>query len=295
MTEDMKTKPETPSNTNQTDAAILADDLPRPNRHTRRALKKLFKNVIIANERGGAGKTFLAQLMASLAKSHFGNVTVLEVDDQDLLVKLFPGEAQKVAFAKVEDTRRDFTADIRALDPVLKALTDPDGPPAIVDLGARQDQRFARAMSKSNIARYVAASGRDTAILVPVLPDEDTIRCAVRTTRRLAVCLPEASIFICCRLMTPGGLNKAAQELWDERLAPIIAENGSLQIPTFEYATVQQVERLGRSMFDLSHMQIAELAGMLEESVFITEVIREDMHLNVEQWREQLVTKGFFA
>jgi hypothetical protein len=220
---------------------------------------------------------------------------IFEIDDQNLLLKLFSGEAEQLILPDTDMVRRDFLADVNTLMPALEAMRDPEGPPVILDIGAGLDKRVARALLAAKAQKYMNIAERGTAILLPTLPDADYVRGAAKAGKRLHTSLPDAAVFVCLRNPNEIAFSASAQEIWDRDLAPHVARFGLLKMPEFERATIQIVEKLERSIFDLSSMDPSDLGHQLNCSPMIAEALVDSLHVNVDAWREQIELKGFFA
>jgi hypothetical protein len=85
-----------------------------------------FQNLLFLSERGGVWKTTTASLVIDIAINSGAAPLVFEIDDQRLLIELFPDRTRLVQVPSTEDMLESDQADIAAFGPVFEAMTSSD-------------------------------------------------------------------------------------------------------------------------------------------------------------------------
>lgn len=174
-------------------------------------------NIIIANDKGGVGKTLLAQYVISRLDQRGEAPRIAEFDRQPKLRRLY-GENRVYSRPAFGDG-----SDGAAFDPLLKWLQVRR--PLVLDLGAQAWSVFAAWARQSDLP--VLFPGRETTILVPVTADLEAVEGGLTVLRSVQAVLPEANLVI-----LPCDKDGAVETLADipawQELAQLAARQGAL-------------------------------------------------------------------
>lgn len=145
-------------------------------------------NIIIANDKGGVGKTLLAQYVISLLRRAGETPRIAEFDRQPKLGRLYGSDAVYSRDLLGRDCVADGERDDAAWDPLVKWLQVRR--PLVLDLGAQAWSMFAEWAARSDLPTLYR--GRGTVVLVPVTADLEALKGAELVLTRLPSVLPDA-------------------------------------------------------------------------------------------------------
>lgn len=141
--------------------------------------------IIVANDKGGVGKSTVAQFCASELLRRLGDVHVVEFDNQHRLKRFF--DAANVTSVQVTP-ESGLRAEI--WDPLLEWLDD--GRPAVIDLGARMWDEMGAWATVTSPGEIVDTT--HTTVLVPFTADPEAVSGAQRIADSVARVLPGARL-----------------------------------------------------------------------------------------------------
>lgn len=153
--------------------------------------------VIVANEKGGQGKTLVSLLTTDHAFLHDAPLAVAQIDSQRRLARTIGRNVLTIAAVPVE-VRRDPTADARAFTPLYALLERVGGRGAncLLDIGANQVGRFANWAGLVELAEDLEEWNFETTIMVPFTAEGEGIRQAAETVAMLLPRLPQARLVL---------------------------------------------------------------------------------------------------
>jgi hypothetical protein len=201
-----------------------------------KSVKPQFKyiNLLFLSEKGGSWKTTTSALVISIAIARNAKPRIYEVDEQNLLLDLFPEYTTLIRVPSSDDIIDSDVADVEAFSDMFEAMASRSNEIILGDIGANLDGRLIAAGMSSGLADQLTASSRRTAVIIPFLADEDSVLCAARTAERIMIGLPDADIIFCrCAdgplepVINSGEAGKAYHDV----IAPHTARNGLLEIP----------------------------------------------------------------
>lgn len=131
-----------------------------------RAEKRL---IVVANGKGGVGKTTTALLLADLLDMAEADVILMEIDTRKRLSGYLGEAVNSLEIPSHRDIRGNRDALIQTYDPVLDALEESDT--VLLDIGANEDQLFFEWARLGYLADQLAELGA-TAEFVVVTVDE---------------------------------------------------------------------------------------------------------------------------
>lgn len=153
--------------------------------------------IIVANEKGGQGKSLLGLSLADHACLHDAPLVIAQVDSQARLAKALGRDVLTIDPIG-RDARRDPAADARSFTPLYALLENAavGGTNVLVDIGANQAHRFAFWAGLVDLHEDVTAWGFETTLLVPYRAEAEAIRQAGHTVRLVRDALPAARLVL---------------------------------------------------------------------------------------------------
>jgi hypothetical protein len=150
--------------------------------------------ILIANDKGGVGKSTLAQFCVIAARGAGLAPRIVEYDRQPRLGRLFPeapvqsrglGPSPSQAGARPDEA-------LRFWDPMADWMRDPTA--TVVDFGAQAWAGFTDWAGASRFPQLWRGDG--ACVLVPVTADLEAIRAALRVVEDAATLLPDARLLV---------------------------------------------------------------------------------------------------
>ena len=151
-----------------------------------------YKNSIIGCERGGTRKTTFCAYNLAVALLSEAPIRAFELDRQSRLIDMYPDLVEPIELPDDDKLLEDDQALTRAFSPLFSAMTDPDGPHVLVDVGANLDASLSMSMLRNRLPMKTEKAGRDTAIFIMIDSDPETILASARTTASFKGSMPDA-------------------------------------------------------------------------------------------------------
>jgi hypothetical protein len=206
------------------------------------------------------------------------SVRCFELDNNSFLKARYAHQTVQVSMPDEDERKTNSKAVMTALLAPLKALyaTQPqDFDLVILDVGANLDGTLAHAMVNADLDRRITAADRRTAIVVPVLPDDDSIRAAARTVARLTTALPSAVPFLVqFGHQTYAPVGPEAKSAFAEYLQPILQNGRNLRVPEIDREDLAVFARAEMPLEDFIKADPDEVAKRLD----INELLFSDTH-----------------
>jgi hypothetical protein len=149
--------------------------------------------VVVANDKGGQGKTLTSLSITDHAYLHDAPLAISQVDAQNRLARAVKRNVLTIA-AVSREVRRDPSADARAFTPFYSMLerVGARGANVLLDIGANQVGRFANWSGLVELEEDLEEWGFQTTIIVPFVAEGEGIRKAAETVKLLLSRFPRA-------------------------------------------------------------------------------------------------------
>ena len=150
---------------------------------------------IVANDKGGQGKTVSSLGVADHAFLHDARLAVAQIDTQ-LRLSTALGRSILTIEPTNQQVRRDPAAEARAFTPLYTLLEKARmrGEDVLVDAGANQAARLANWMSLVDLEEDLREWGSDITLLIPYVAEAEGMRMGGQTARLLLERLPTAQL-----------------------------------------------------------------------------------------------------
>ncbi|MET3889338.1 hypothetical protein ABIE41_000414 [Bosea sp. OAE506] len=152
---------------------------------------------IVANEKGGQGKSLAALAIADHAYLHNYPLGVAQVDVQQRLAHALGRNVMTIA-PVAKDARRDPAAEARSFTPLYTLIEKAAGRGAsvLIDTGANQAFRFAHWAGLVDLAEDLAHWKITTTLIVPYVAEAEGMRQAAQTATLLLDRIPQAELVL---------------------------------------------------------------------------------------------------
>lgn len=150
-------------------------------------------NIFVANDKGGVGKSTIAQYCAvRLGRS--GELPILvDMDRQPKLHRFFGRDAvQSLAFTGTDQPEREWTSASATWDPVLDWMRARR--PLVVDFGAQAWAGFVQWAQRTEVRTFVRTE--DCVVLVPTTSDIEAVLGAVNVLKTARAVFPGARLAV---------------------------------------------------------------------------------------------------
>jgi len=226
--------------------------------------------IIVANDKGGQGKSTTALAIADHATLHEAPLAAAQVDTQ---VRLARALGRKVLTIQpvARDARRDPGAEGRAFTPLYTTLEKAAARKAsvLLDLGANQVERTVMWIGLVDLDEDLTAWSVETTIVVPFVAEAEAIRQAGRTVSLLTERLPAAQLVL-VENERDGGfatLHAAsdAAQAYRSVIVPLKARAETLRMPAIEAGSWRAFEAAGCRLIDVPQMtpeKVMALTGL---------------------------------
>lgn len=215
--------------------------------------------IIIANEKGGQGKSLTGLAIADYAHLCQIPLGVAQIDNQARLSKAI-GRKVLTIDAVPGNARRDPAAEARTFTPLYGFLQKAAKANAsiIVDVGANQAQRLAHWSGLVELEEDLAAWGFVTVIAIPFMAEAEGIRQASKTAALLDKAFPNAHLVLIEneRDGSFGALHPASDtaSAYRDVIEPLKSSASVLTMPAVEAGSWR--------LFEAGNSRLIHVAGM---------------------------------
>jgi hypothetical protein len=153
--------------------------------------------IIVANAKGGQGKSLVSLAVADHAYLHESPLGVAQVDAQHRLAYAL-GRSVLTIVPIAADARRDPAAEARSFTPLYNMIEKGAGRGAsvLVDIGANQAVRLAHWSGLVDLAEDLALWKVETTLIVPYVSEAEGMRQAAQTATLLLDRIPEGRLVL---------------------------------------------------------------------------------------------------
>lgn len=153
--------------------------------------------IIVANEKGGQGKSLVSLAIADHAYLHEAPLGVAQVDAQHRLAHALGRNVLTIA-PVAKDARRDPAAEARSFTPLYSMIEKAAGRGAsvLIDTGANQATRLAHWSGLVDLADDLAHWKIATTVIVPYVAEAEGMRQAAQTANLLLDRIPQARLVL---------------------------------------------------------------------------------------------------
>ncbi len=251
--------------------------------------------VILANAKGGVGKTTLATLIADLWTMTGQAYRAFQVDDQRRLEAMLGAQVGTIV-PDFEAAMRQPRALTGPFAPVYTALSEAAGTDRkiLLEAGANRVELTALWTRKTELQEDLTAWGVRSVVMVPATVEAEALRQAAVALRTFGEALPEASL-VFVENQRDGRLadlkpRSEAALVWREVLAPLLSEPGRhhLVMPLIEADAWSAYEDHGLRFIKAMSMAPSEAARLLGEDVSEAKIMRSAVTAFVRAMRVEL-------
>jgi hypothetical protein len=251
--------------------------------------------VILANAKGGVGKTTLATLIADLWTMTGQIYRAFQVDDQRRLEAMLGAQVGTIV-PDFEAAMRQPRALTGPFAPVYTALSEAAGTGhrVLLEAGANRVELTALWTRKTELQEDLTAWGVRPVVMVPATVEAEALRQAAVALRTFGEALPEASL-VFVENQRDGRLTdlkprSEAALVWREALAPLLSEAGRhhLVMPLIEADAWSAYEDHGLRFIKAMSMAPSEAARLLGEDVSEAKIMRSAVTAFVRAMRVEL-------
>lgn len=153
--------------------------------------------IIMANDKGGQGKTLASLLVADHAHLHDAPLAIAQLDAQHRLAKTVGRNVLTIPTV-TREARRDPTADARSFTPLYHMLerAGARNTNCLLDIGANQVGRFANWVGIVELDEDLHAWAFETTVMIPFVAEGEGIRQAAATADALLQHFPRAKLVL---------------------------------------------------------------------------------------------------
>lgn len=153
--------------------------------------------IIVANEKGGQGKSLAALAVADHAHLHDATLGIAQVDTQNRLAHALGRNVLTIAPVS-RDARRDPAAEARSFTPLYGLLERAPGRGAsvLIDTGANQMARLAHWAGLVELAEDLTDWQVETVLIVPYVAEAEAMRQAAQTVDLMLDRIPQAKLVL---------------------------------------------------------------------------------------------------
>lgn len=217
------------------------------------------KFIIVANDKGGQGKSLCSLAIADHASLHQAPLAVVQVDKQQRLANAL-GRKVITIQPVARDARRDPSAESRAFTPLYAMLEKAVARRAsvLLDLGANQLEKTLMWAGLVDLDEDLTTWSVATTIVVPFVAEGEGIRQAGRTVNLLTERFPTAHVVLVEneRDGTFRALHPAsdAAKAYKTVIEPVQTKATTLTMPAIEAGSWRAFEAAGCRLIDVPPM-----------------------------------------
>jgi hypothetical protein len=249
--------------------------------------------ILVANIRGGCGKTTVALTVADTLALAGHAVRPFQVDDQPQLARLMGQEVTSLLpdLGEVGTNPRALTAPFAPLYDACMAAPE-TGTTILVDVGANMVSALAQWLKDVALQEDLSAWGMTALILVPAVFDTAAVKGAIETLTRLRWVLPAAvPVFIENQRDKPFHAARPGTDIYqvlESELPPALIGCEALVMPEIQADAWQIFERAGIRFAKAVALAPGELATHLGECIAETKIMQSHVARYLVTMRREL-------
>lgn len=220
--------------------------------------------IIVANEKGGQGKSLAALAVADHAHLHEAPLGVAQVDAQHRLAHALGRNVLTIA-PVAKDARRDPAAEARSFTPLYTMIEKAAGRGAsvLIDTGANQSTRLAHWSGLVDLAEDLAHWKIATTVIVPYVAEAEGMRQAAQTATLLLDRIPQARLVLVENerdgLFTHLHPASDAASVHRTMIAPLKAKSTTLRMPAIEAGSWRPFEAARCRLVQVAQMPVEKV------------------------------------
>lgn len=230
---------------------------------------KLPAVAIIAQDKGGDGKSLLAHLMSERARMAGIATGVVEVDSQGKSLSVLGPHVVSIA-TDAKMMRRDPNAALRSLTPLYEKIeaTSKLGGLTIVEFGANESSRGALWAGMLDLQEDLDAFGVEVFVFTPFTAQAESMRRGAKSAQGFLEVLPRAHLVLVenQRDGAIADLHPAsnAAEAYRTSIIPLAKNAITLRMPMIEAGCWRPFEALGIRLVDVVTMPVEDIMKLTD-------------------------------
>lgn len=248
--------------------------------------------VAITQDKGGEGKSLLAQVLAEWARLQGLICGVVEVDTTGNSLQILGDNVVSIKI-DAKTARRDPTSAMRGLTPLYAMIkqTCEAGGLTIVEFGSNESARGALWSAMVDLQDELATLGAEALVLMPYTRQAEAMRRGAKSAAAFLESLPEARLVLvenerdgCVSDLHPAS---DAVKVFHEVIEPLAAKAISIRMPMIEAGSWAPFEAAGVRLVDAVTMPVDEVMLLTGLPLPEAKIIRGD----VAAWSDAMFTE----
>jgi hypothetical protein len=223
--------------------------------------------VIVANDKGGQGKTLASLSVTDHAYLHDAPLAISQVDTQNRLARAVGRNVLTIATVSRE-VRRDPSADARAFTPFYGMLerVGARGANVLLDVGANQVDRFATWAALVELDEDLDEWGFETTIMVPFVAEGEGVRKAAETVKLLLPRFPRAKLVLIQNERDGEFANlhpsSDAASVYSQQIEPLLDRATLIRMPAILAGSWRAFEAADCRLMDVPMMPLRKIMAL---------------------------------
>lgn len=215
--------------------------------------------IVVANEKGGVGKSTLALAITDKLTIAGYSPVVIQIDRQKRLSAALGQDVITIA-SDPKAARADPGKELARFSPVLDAVTQADtAAPILIDIGAGEVGRFSEWAALVDLDEEFGEFGFHPVVFVPFTAEAESMRQAQWTVERLTTAIPRADIILAenqrdGRIADLHPASTAWQE-WTDKLKPAADRNALIVMGAIPGGSWRYFEAAGSRFIDVVDLE----------------------------------------
>jgi hypothetical protein len=233
----------------------LASEIKRDEGKVMTEIDKKRRAIVVANEKGGVGKSTLALAIADKLAIAGHSPAVVQIDRQKRLSAALGQDVITIA-SDPKAARADPSKELARFSPVLDAVERADAAaPILIDIGAGEVGRFSEWAALVDLDEEFGEFGFHPVIFVPFTAEAEAMRQAHWTVERLTAAIPRANVVLTenqrdGRVADLHPASAAWQE-WIDKLRPAAERNALIVMGAIPGGSWRYFEAAGSRFIDV--------------------------------------------